>query len=164
MNKRIITVIGALLLTATAATLAQESYGERGKKEHRQHRGMQAMPMIDKLSRALRSLDLDDGQKESIKAVMQNMKAEIRPVMQLTQDGHQELMRLIKADSYDEQAVAALAEEEGNLATERMLIGSRALSEVFSYLTEDQRDQLEAMATEHRGQWGERHKTRPGEE
>ncbi len=164
MNKRIITVIGALLLTATAATLAQESYGEHGNKEHRQHRGMQAMPMIDKLSRALRSLDLDDGQKESIKAVMQNMKAEIRPVMQLTQDGHQELMRLIKADSYDEQAVAALAEEEGNLATERMLIGSRALSEVFSYLTEDQRDQLEAMATEHRGQWGERHKTRPGEE
>ena len=164
MNKRIITVIGALLLTATAATLAQDSYGERGMKDHRQHRGMQAMPMFDHLSRALRRLDLDDGQKESIKAVMHNMKAEIRPIMQLTQDGHQELLQLIKADSYDEQAVAALAEEEGNLATERMLISSRALSEVFSYLTEEQRDQLEAMATEHRGQWGGRHKTRPGEE
>jgi Spy/CpxP family protein refolding chaperone len=163
MNKIIISILSALLLTATGTTLAQESYGEREKKGQHQQRGMQAMPMIDKLSRAIRRLDLDDEQKESIKAVMRTMKEEVRPIMELSKAGHHELMQLIKADTYDAQAVAALAEEEGNLAAERMIISSRAISDVFSLLTDEQRNQLETMSAEHRGQRGEGRPNRDAE-
>lgn len=163
MNKLNITIISTLLLTATATTLAQESYGERGKKGQHQQRGMQTMPMVDKLSRAIRRLDLDDEQRESIKAVMHNMKEEVRPIMKNSKAGHHELMQLIKANTYDEQAVSALAEEEGKLAAERMIISGRAISDVFGLLTDEQRDQLETMAAEHRGQRGERRPSRDEE-
>jgi Spy/CpxP family protein refolding chaperone len=94
---------------------------------------------------------------------MQALKAEVRPIMQATKAGHLQLKELIKADSYDEQAVAALADKEGNLAAERMMITSRALSEVFSQLTDEQRSQLDEMAAQRKGPRGERGELCAGE-
>ena len=160
MNKLIITIVTTLLLTAAGTALAQDLYGEPGKKGQRHQRGPQGMPVVQQLMRGLKRLDLDDEQKASIKAVMQDLKAEVRPIMQEIKAGHVQLKELIKADSYDEKAVATLAEQEGNLAAERLMITSKALSEVFSQLTDEQRDQLAAMADERMERRGERRKQR----
>jgi hypothetical protein len=42
----------------------------------------------------------------------------------------------------------ALAEQEGALAAERLIIASRAMSAVYGQLTDEQRVELETMATE----------------
>ena len=62
--------------------------------------------------------------------------------------GHEQLKELIKAESFDESAVAALAETEGTLAAERLIVASRAMSDVYGQLTVEQRAELEIMASE----------------
>ena len=148
MNKISITIITTLLLTISGMALAQDFYGEPGNKGQRHQRGMQGMPMVDQIMRSLRRLDLEDEQRESIRAIMQGLKAETSPVMQKTKAVHLQLKELIKADVYDADAVAALAVQEGDFAAERLMITSRALSQIYSQLTPEQRDELETMAME----------------
>jgi protein CpxP len=164
MNKLIVTIIATVLLTSAGTVMAQDFYGEPGNKGQRHHRGMQAMPAVEQLMRGIRRLDLDDAQQENIRAIMQDLKAEARPIMEETRAGHLQLKELVKADTYDEKAVAALAEKEGDLAAERMMITSRALSEVFSHLTEGQRTQLEEMSTERMARRSERRNAGAGKD
>ena len=163
MNKLGITIITTLLLTVSGMALAQDFYGEQGNKGQRSQRGMQGMPMVDQIMRGLRRLDLEDEQRESIRAIMQGLKAETSPVMQKTRAVHLQLKELIKADVYDEDAIAALAVQEGDFATERMMITSRALSQVYGQLTQDQRDELDTIATERQERRAERRAQRPGQ-
>ena len=156
MNKLIIAMVTILLLTASGIALAQDQKYAAGKKGQRDHRGMSAMPIVEQLTRTIRRLDLDDEQKAGIRIVMQDMKTEVRPIMEEMKAGHQQLRELVKAESYDEQAVAIVAEEEGKLAAERVKIASRTISEILSILTAEQREQLENMAAERKSRHGER--------
>ena len=112
--------------------------------------------MMDHFTRALRRLDLSDEQKESIHATMQTMKTEIAPIMSETKAGHLQLKELIKADQYDEDAVADLAAKEGDLAAERMLIASKAISVMLDQLTDEQRIQLDEMAAARKERHGKK--------
>jgi Spy/CpxP family protein refolding chaperone len=163
MNKISITIITTLLLTASGMALAQDFYGEPGNKGQRSQRGMQGAPMVDQLMRGIRRLDLEDEQRESIRAIMQGLKADTSPVMQKTKAVHLQLKELIKADVYDADAVAALAVQEGDFAAERMMITSRSLSQVYGQLTQEQRAELETMAAEHQERRTERREKRPGQ-
>jgi protein CpxP len=148
MNKFIIITISTLMLSVSGMALAQNSDGESGDRGKRQHRGMQANPLVDQVMRGIRRLDLEEDQKTSIKAIMQTLKADSRALMGQTRDNHQQLNALITADSYDEAAVLNLAENEGKLATERMLLSASALSDIYTQLTEEQRAELSLMAEE----------------
>ena len=163
MKKISIAIITTLLLTVSGMALAQDFSGEPGNKGQRGQRGMQGNPMVDQIMRGLRRLDLEDEQRESIRAIMQGLKAETSPVMQKTRAVHLQLKELIKADVYDEDAVAALAVQEGDFAAERLMITSRALSEVYTHLSQEQRDELAAMATERQERRAERRAQRPGQ-
>jgi protein CpxP len=156
MNKLIIAMVTTLLLTASSISLAQDQKYAAGKKGQRDHRGMPAMPVVEQLTRAIRHLDLDDEQKAGIRVVMQDMKAEVRPIMEEMKAGHVQLRELVKAESYDEQAVAVIAKEEGNLAAERVKIASRTMSKILAILTVEQREQLGNMAAERKSRHGER--------
>ena len=164
MNKLMITIATTLLLTTAGMALAQDdSAGMHERKGDRQQRGMQATPGVEKMMRAIRHLDLSAEQRESFTAVMQAMKAEMRPIMHDTKAGYLALRELVKADSYDEEAVAAIAEKQGNLAAERVLITSRAMSDIFSQLTVEQRAELDAMAEKRQARRGERRQQRTAE-
>jgi len=163
MNKISITIISTLMLTVSGMALAQDFSGNPGNKGQRSQRGMQGSPMVDQLMRGIRHLDLEDEQRENVRAIMQDLKAETSPVMQKTRAVHLQLRELIKADVYDEGAITALAVQEGNFAAERMMITSRALSEVYGQLTQEQRDELDAMAAERMERRADRQKQRPGQ-
>ena len=163
MNKLIITTISALMLSASGTALAQNSDGEFGDRGKRQHRGMQANPLVDQVMRGIKHLDLEEDQKASIKAIMQTLKADSRVLMGQTKNNHQQLKVLITADSYDEAAVLNVAENEGKLATERMILSASALSDIYTQLTEEQRIELSVMAQERMAKKGERRKDRSPE-
>lgn len=93
---------------------------------------------------------------------MKTLKAQVQPLMLEMQAGHRQLQELIKAENYDAQAVAALAEKEGSLAAKRMVLTSEALSKIFASLTDEQRVQLDTMASE-RKQRTRKHKPQPAE-
>lgn len=163
MNKLSITIITTLLLATSGMALAQDFYGEPANKGQHSQRGMHGMPMVEQIMRSLRRLDLEDEQRESIRAIMQDLKAETGPVMQKSRALHLQLKERIKADVYDEEAIATLAVQEGDFAAERMMITSRALSHVYSLLSQEQRDELEIMAAERQERRGERRAQRPGQ-
>lgn len=162
MYKLIITTSTALLLMLSGMALAQDDfYGDRERGQNHR-RGMPAMPVVSQVMRAVRHLDLSDEQRSAVKEIMQGLRQETRPIMGEMKANHELLRDLIKAETYDEAAVAELAEAEGKLAAERLVITSRALSEVFAQLTEEQRAELEIMAAERRERMSERRQQRKG--
>jgi Spy/CpxP family protein refolding chaperone len=149
MNKLIITIAGSLLIFSGGVAMAQDDVrGERNKNRQHQQRGMQTMPVVDQMMRALRHLDLSMEQKQNTKAIMSDMRAQIRPLAQETRQNQQELQQLVKAEVYDEQAVATLAGNEGDLAAERVRIVSKAMSDIFAQLTDEQHAKLDELAAQ----------------
>ena len=167
MNKLIITLVTTLLLTSASTAFSQDfsqdSAGEPGRKGPRGQRGMQGMPITTQVMRAVKHLDLSEEQRSNIKTVLQELKTEIRPIMMEVKAGQNQLRDLIKAESYDANAVAAVAEKEGQLAAERIVLTGEALSKVFGYLTEEQRLQLDAMAAKRKNQRAQKQERRAGE-
>ena len=162
MNTLLKSILAATFLISAGTTFAQGNELDSGKPGQRGPRGMQGAPIVEQLMRAIRGLDLSDEQKTDIQAVMQQMKTEVTPTMEEMKDGQLQLRELIKADEYDEDAVAGLAAKEGDLAAERMIITSRALAEVYGYLTEEQRAELEVMATQRMKRRSGKRKSRAG--
>ena len=157
------TLLATLLLALMGTALAQgpvaNSQDTAQKSRHHQ-RGNQPMPAVERMMRGIRHLDLSDEQKTSIKGIMQDLKAEERPLVREMKSGHTQLKELIKAESFDEQAVASLAENEGALAAERLIIASRAMSAVYAQLTDEQRAELETMAAERAAKRAEKRNQR----
>lgn len=157
------TILAATFLMSAGTTFAQDADSGPGHSGPRAHHGMQGMPMVEHLKRALHRLDLSDEQKESIRTIMQDMKAELGPIMTEMKAGHMHLKEFIKSDEYDEDAVAELATKEGKLVAERVIIAGRALAQVYSYLTDAQRAQLDEMAAQRMQHRGAKHKRRVSE-
>lgn len=144
-------VTTVLFLSASGAVFAQDTVNEpidQLRKGRHHQRGGQPMQGVEKLMRAIRHLDLDEEQKDSTRAIMQTLRQDQREIMKEMKAGHGQLKELIKAEVYDEEAVAAVAEREGLLVAERLIITSKAMSEVYGLLTDEQRLELEAMAAE----------------
>jgi protein CpxP len=157
------TILTTLLICLMGTAVAQDPVAEPTRKGHKQQRGNQAMPTVTGMMRAIRHLDLSDEQKADIRVIMTGLKAEERQLTKETKPGQAQLKELIKADSFDEEAVAALAEQEGALAAERLIVSSRAMSEVYAQLTDEQRAELETMATKSAAKRAEKRGQRSGE-
>lgn len=152
-----------LLLSASGAALAQDTVAEpvdRQWKGRHYQRGGQPMQGVEKLMRAIRHLDLDEEQRDSTRAIMQTLRQDQREIMEEMKAGHDQLKELITAEVYDEEAVAALAEREGLLVAERLIITSKAMSEIYGLLTDEQRLELESMAAERAARREERRQKR----
>jgi len=152
-------ILAATFLMSSGTTFAQGT----GKPGQRGPRGAQGMPAVEQMMRAIQRLDTSDEQKADIRDVLQKMKTEVAPILEEMKDGQLQLRELIKADEYDENTVAGLAAKEGDLAAERMVITSRAFSEVYGYLTEDQRSELENMAAQRMERRSGKRKQRNGD-
>ena len=156
------TILATLLVSFMGTALAQDPVTEPTRKGHKQQRGNHAMPAVAGMMRAIRHLDLSDDQKADIKAIMQGLKTEERELAKDMRLGHEQLKELIKADSFDEEAVASLADQEGALAAQRLMISSRALSEVYAQLTDEQRAELDIMAAKRAEKRAEKRGQRSG--
>lgn len=163
MNKLIISLASTFFLTAAGAALAQEADDSPGKKQHRQHHDKHKMAArqsgspVEQLTRALRKLGLEDEQKASIKVVFKQLREDIRPIMEESKAGQRQLRELTMSRSFDATAATVLTTREGELTAQRMLLTSQAMADALGYLTDEQRDQLEAMKAE-RKQRGEKRK------
>lgn len=157
------TILVTLLLAFMGTALAQDPVADpqvKAQKSRQHHRGNQALPAVERMMRGIRHLDLSDEQKVNIKGIMRELRAEERSLLKEMKSGHEQLRELIKAESFDEQAVASIAETEGALAAERLIIASRAMSAVYSQLTDEQRAELEVMAAERSAKRSEKRKQR----
>ena len=164
MNKLTRTItfafLAAMLLSFTAAAMAHDSLDKPPRKGQHHNKAHQQMPVVEQMMRAVKHLDLSDEQKASFRIVMRDLKAQDRAQNQEMRAMHAQLKELIKADTFDETAVSALAQKEGDLAAERLLSASRAMSSVYGQLTDEQRAQLASMAEERQATRAERREQR----
>jgi len=161
MNKTIsrltITVFSTALLALAGTALAQEpGPGHFGEGPPHHGRSMPGMPVVDMMMRAVMHLDLSDEQEDSIRAIMKSFKTDDRELMKDMRSNHEQLKELIKADTFDETAVAEIAGKEGTLTTERLILASRAMSQVYAELNDEQRAELQAMAEERKARRAEK--------
>ncbi|MCP4047071.1 MAG: Spy/CpxP family protein refolding chaperone [Gammaproteobacteria bacterium] len=165
MKKFLITLFSSLLLVSAGIAMAQGPGGGPGHKARQHKGGMQAMPAVERVMRAIRRLDLDEEQRAAIKSVMQGLKENVRPLMAETKANHEQLKGLVTAINFEEDAAAEIAKKEGALAAERLMLTSRALSDVYKVLTREQRDELEAMAAQRQAkQSGKRQRKGKGQD
>lgn len=159
-NRITAAILASALISLAANAMAGDPVDKPPRKGKQHHRAQQQMPVVDQMMRAVRHLDLSDEQKASIRGIMKDLKARDRAQMKEIRALHAQLRELIKADLYDESAVAALAEKEGDLAASRLLNTSRSMSRVYAQLTGEQRAELEAMAEQRQAKRAERRNQR----
>jgi len=148
------------LFTAALLVFAGGVFAQGGGAGHGRHHpgGPPGLQAFEHFRHALRKVDLSDQQKTDIKAVMQDLKKDMQPLMQDMHANHEKLRTLVTAATYDEHAVAAVAKKEGDLATKRIILSSEAMSRMLGYLTDEQRAKLEQMRAERMERWQERRK------
>ena len=153
-------ILAAVLMSLTTAAMAQDPTDKPPRKGQHHQRADQQMPAVDRMMRAVRHLDLSDEQKASIRDIMKDLKTRERAHMKEMRAMHAQLKELIKADTFDESAVSALARKKGDMSAERMLRASRSMSRVYGQLTGEQRAELEAMAEKRHAKRAERRQQR----
>ncbi len=153
-------IIATLFLSLAGTAMAQDGMGEHTRKGQHHRRADHQMPVVEHMMRAVYHLDLSDEQSANIRIIMQGLKTQERSRMKEMKSIQTQLKALIKADTFDEPAVAALAGKEGDMAAVRLLNTSRAMSQVYAQLTDTQRAELETMAEERQARRAERREQR----
>lgn len=156
MNKLLISIVATLALAATGFAQAQDTDTDPTpeKKAQGQKRGPQAMPFGPDMMRALKKLDLSEEQKTSIKAILEMAREDLHPVMVEMRDGQKQIRELVRAETYEASTVATLAERAGELATTRIILTSRAMSDVRAQLSAEQLEKFDAMAARMKARHG----------
>jgi Spy/CpxP family protein refolding chaperone len=157
------------LLLAFTLMLAGTAYaghpGHPGHPGHdrRDYRGPAefGLPAITHLTRAFRHLGLSEDQRQAIHADLQAMREEIRPLVRQFHASRRALHEQIMAEGFDEEAVAALAAEQGKLTAEITTIVSGTAAAMLAQLTDEQRSELQALAEKRRARHEARMEHRP---
>jgi Spy/CpxP family protein refolding chaperone len=137
---RILT-IGAALILAAAAAIAQGPHGRGGPDGEFNH--MLAF-FTDKL-------DLSSAQQEQAKALWAKEKPTMQPLMQQERLNRQAMETLQSSAPFDETKTRALATQQAQTHIELEVEHARIKSEMMQILTADQKAKLASLKSEHQG-------------
>ena len=138
---RILT-IGAAVLLAVAAAIAQGMHGHGGPDGDFHH--------------MLKQLDLTSDQQSQVKAIFAKEKPAMQPLMQQMRQNHDAMKALEASGPFDEVKTRALATQNSQTMIELQVEHARIKSEIMQLLTPDQKTKLaqieanrEAHMSEH---------------
>ena len=149
------TVAGILLIggVAVAAGGHRDGFG-RGGFGGAAFGGPAAMaPQM--AERLIRRLDLDDAQRDEVRAIVDAAQPELRELSDAMRDSREELRELAFADTQDPTALRTTADQQGDLIADMIVLGATVMGDVRAVLTPEQLDQLEEMF-ENRRRGGDR--------
>lgn len=138
-------VIGAAVVLAVAAALAQGMHGRGGPGGFEHLLGFYSD-----------YLDLTTAQQDQIKAIMQKEKPTLAPLMQQMKQFHTQMNQLEQSGTFDEAKVRALATQQSQTMIELAVQHARIKSEMVQVLTADQKAKL-AQFEAKRAQRMQRH-------
>jgi hypothetical protein len=95
-------------------------------------------------------LNLNDAQKQTVQAVLQNAKAQAEPIAAQLKTGHEEMSAAIKAGKSDAE-LTQIATAQGNLMGQLAAIHAKAMSKVYAQLTPDQKVKAEQLIEHFQG-------------
>jgi protein CpxP len=124
---RILT-IGAAVMLAVAAAIAQGMHGHGGPGGDLRH-------MFNRL-------DLTSAQHDQVKAIWAKEKPTLQPLMQQMRQNHSAMIALEASGSFDEAKTRALATQNAQTMIELQVQHARIKSEMMQVLTPDQKAKL----------------------
>jgi len=107
-------------------------------------------------ARMFRNLDLTDEQRTEIRKILETERSIMKPVHQELRGNRQALDEATKDGQFNEAQVTALAEKQGDLMAQMIVSRERVQSQIWQFLTPEQREKL--------AQWREKHTGGPGQE
>ena len=150
-----------VIIALLAGGMAYAQGGQAGDGE-RQLRRMHANPGSGHmLEHMVRRLGLDDTQRQKMENIFSAAKPEMDALRERAAANRRALAELDAADPGHDAALARLAREKGDLATESALLHGRVKAQVEQVLTADQRQKLEKSG-KRRNKHGQRKYRRHG--
>jgi Spy/CpxP family protein refolding chaperone len=92
-----------------------------------------------------RELDLTDGQREQIKAIVDSHQAEFKAVREKLGAAHQGMRALLDAETLDESAVRAKSAEVAAADADAAILQAKVRSETLTVLTAEQQAKLKEL-------------------
>jgi protein CpxP len=135
-----ILIIGAAVMLAVAAAIAQGMHGHGG------HDG--------DFHRMLSRLDLTTDQHSQVKAIWEKEKPAMQPLMQQMHQNHVAMSALESSGPFDEAKTRALATQNAQTMIELEVAHARIKSEIMQILTADQKAKLAQMEARHQEHMG----------
>jgi protein CpxP len=135
---RILT-IGAAVLLAVAAAIAQGMHGHGGPDGDFHHM----------MGFFTHYLDLTTDQQAQVKAIWEKEKPSLQPLMQQMHQSHADMRALQAAGPFDEAKTRALATQNSQTMIELQVAHARIKSEMMQVLTADQKAKLAAFEAKH---------------
>jgi len=167
----ILTIAAAVLIAAPTTVLAQAGPGPGqgggsgsgwggggwggGFGPHGGGQGGDALMMIH---RVLRHLDLEAGQEEIIEGVLDDAMSKIQPLAERSREARELFHQDHGIGDYDETTYRQFFESLATIDVEIRLVSANAMAQVWSVLSDEQRQQLEEM----RNRFGQSFKRRSG--
>jgi protein CpxP len=113
-------------------------------KSHHPDEGAMSGPMPGMmLHRMLKGLDLTDAQQQQIRDLTDKFRAN-QPEREQMQAQQEQLQALVKADTFDTNAVRALLEKQQTQQLDRKIAGLQLMHDIRAVLTSEQKAALDA--------------------
>jgi Spy/CpxP family protein refolding chaperone len=140
------------VLVAAALTISASGWAHEPRQGHQPFEGPAdpATQVVERLHRALRQLDLSEEQSEAIRREFRAMQESIKPLRMEMHETRRSLHELLTAESYDSEAVSALAADQGETMADMIRITSATAHSVLSQLTDAQRAELADLREQRR--------------
>jgi periplasmic protein CpxP/Spy len=138
-NRNRILIVGAAVMLAVAAAVAQGMHGRGGPGGEFQHM----------LGFYTDYLDLTPAQQEQAKAIWEKEKPTMEPLMKQMHQNHSDMKALESAGAFDEAKTRALATQHSQTMVDIEVEHARLKSEMLQILTADQKTKLAQFEAKH---------------
>lgn len=98
-----------------------------------------------------RHLDMTEEQKAQLRDVLDAARPEADRLADAMIDNRQSMKALRKSETFSEDEIRAIADQQGRLTADMIVLHARVRSQIGAILTPDQRERLEKMRKRHRG-------------
>ena len=142
-----ILAVAAVLLGGVIFAIAQRAMSHRsgGHGPFGGERGLMTM---------MNRLDLSVEQQAKVKEILSANRSTVQPIREQLRAGQEKLAAL--KGSFDEEAVSAIAADQGKLMAQLIVARQRVKSEIFSVLNDEQKAKAEEMRLGMRDQFKDR--------
>lgn len=111
----------------------------------------------NRVARMSKALDLTEAQQEEVKAILESAREKTVPLRQQLAETRKQIREAIEAEPFDESAVRALMEDQGQTRIELAVSRARTRNQIFALLTPEQRETAKTVRPWGKRRHGHRH-------
>jgi len=143
-------IAGALGLASMTSAMPFGEDSGCGRSDQRMGWGHKRGNRGFNLDRMAKKLDLTDDQQSQIEAITADAKSQMNDLRQEMQANRKALRELTQQSLLDEAEVRNVADTQGDLKADMIVLRAQRHAKIAAILTEDQRAQLEEMRGKRR--------------